>query len=86
MLPQLPSFSSPARAAACEALFTMVDPSWVPALVELLGSGEPDLQRFAARALGRAGSKDALRMFAEQIMPAFPDAAVPSPHSSVGKG
>ena len=36
------------------------------------------------------GSKDALRTFAEEIMPEFPDpavpASVPSPHSSVGRG
>ena len=32
------------------------------------------------------GSKDALRTFAEEIMPAFPEVSVPSPHASVGAG
>ncbi|HYV43300.1 MAG TPA: HEAT repeat domain-containing protein [Myxococcaceae bacterium] len=60
LLPKLGTLSAPARAVACEALVGMADPSWVPPLVDLLGSGEPDLQRFAARALGRTGSEDAL--------------------------
>lgn len=60
LLPELAQLSAPARAVACEALMGMADQSWVPPLVDLLGSGEPDLQRFAARALGRTGSEGAL--------------------------
>ena len=60
LLPRLAVLSTPARAVACEALVEIADRTWVAPLVELLGSGEPDLQRFAVRALGRTGSEDAL--------------------------
>ena len=75
LLPSLTQLSTPARAVACEALVGMADPSWVAPLQDLLGSGEPDLQRFAARALGRTGSEDALR----PLLSALSDA-------SLGKG
>ncbi|HVE84632.1 MAG TPA: HEAT repeat domain-containing protein, partial [Myxococcales bacterium] len=61
LLPRLPLLSAPARVVACEALYGMADQSWVTPLVELLGSGEPDLQAFAVRALGSTGSPDAIR-------------------------
>jgi len=60
LLPELGNLSGPARAAAIEALGEMVEPSWIEPLVELAGSGEPELQLFALRALGRSQSERAV--------------------------
>jgi HEAT repeat protein len=72
LLGRLAGLSAPARAAAAEGLFGMADPSWVEPLTRLLDSGEPDLRRFAARALGRTGSPDALG----PLLPLLEDAAL----------
>jgi len=60
LLDEVSNLSAPARAAAAEALVELVEPSWIEPLVELAGSGEPEVQIFALRALGRAQSPRAV--------------------------
>jgi len=60
LLPELPSLSIQARAVVCEALLGSVDAAWVPALLALWGTGDPELHLFVVRALGRTGAQEAV--------------------------
>lgn len=59
--------SLPARVAAGQALMELVRPVDVPALVAMLGWGEPALQELALRALGRTRSPEAVGPLVERL-------------------
>jgi HEAT repeat protein len=76
LLAHMADLSSPARAAASEALVDLVDPGSVTALCALLEWAEEDLRAVVVRALGRTRSPEAVSPLVDLLVdPALAGAA-----------